>query len=581
MPVHVAGDAGAIAWANGVDAAVAGKLDTAAADTAVAVIVGNPASATSVSLSSTYGPRAVVAGSSPLQASNAGRFVGVTAGGPPSAGTYAAGDWSMDQSGATWVCLKPGAPGNWTRPGADVFNPLALSVGNGRAGDAGVCPAGVVTSAAAALKDRMYGLRYPIPAGQTLTGVKFHVSTAGEAGSVIRVGVYKDANGWPGHLIIDGGTAAADSIGWKTVTLPTPVSGGRFVSITLTAQNAPTTAPFTTRLSVYPHKPVQTTFLDDATYCFTFHDGVTGALPAEYPDVSRGGNVTSFMPYILAWHGLDAATALIPDRAPVLQADQVWEQNCVMEPSVYWDGARWVMVYSGGWAAEQLGWATAPSIDGPWAKQGPLGFGSGRSSVFQDAGTLYVYYNDTGNNLMVKSGPDIQSLGAASTAFTASGSVTRIVNTSVINDAGTYKMMFEAYAGGPPWAMGYATASNPLGPFTTNTFPLPTLIITGRGNGASGPSLTKVGAVFNLWYHNPTLPTDIYHATSSDCVTWTAETLPRIRRTHPFEFDQVADSCYVADPATSIGYLFWSAMDNVTPAAAIMRSVPQAMTIAP
>lgn len=54
--VHIAGDLGAIAWSNDVDTAIAGKLDTSAADEAVAAIVGNPASDTSVALSSVFAP---------------------------------------------------------------------------------------------------------------------------------------------------------------------------------------------------------------------------------------------------------------------------------------------------------------------------------------------------------------------------------------------------------------------------------------------------------------------------------------------------------------------------------------------
>jgi len=56
MPAHVAGDAGAIAWANGVDAGLADKLDAAAADVVVAALVGNPASDTATILKSTYAP---------------------------------------------------------------------------------------------------------------------------------------------------------------------------------------------------------------------------------------------------------------------------------------------------------------------------------------------------------------------------------------------------------------------------------------------------------------------------------------------------------------------------------------------
>lgn len=53
-------------------------------------------------------------------ATAAARFVGATTGGPPTTGTFAAGDWIVDQTGNQWVCTVAGTPGTW------------LSVGSGR-----------------------------------------------------------------------------------------------------------------------------------------------------------------------------------------------------------------------------------------------------------------------------------------------------------------------------------------------------------------------------------------------------------------------------------------------------------------
>lgn len=46
------------------------------------------------------------------------RYVGGTTSGHPATGTFAAGDFSVDQSGAMWVCTSPGTPGAWTRVGS-------------------------------------------------------------------------------------------------------------------------------------------------------------------------------------------------------------------------------------------------------------------------------------------------------------------------------------------------------------------------------------------------------------------------------------------------------------------------------
>ena len=526
------------------------------------------------------GASASVTGATGLQAqSGRGRFVGVTAGGPPSAGAYQSGDWSVDQTGSTWVCLQPGTPGTWMLPGADVFTPKALTWGDGNNTDVREVP-GTLTTPGAAYKDRAYAMAFPIPVGKTITNVYVNVTTAGEAGSVLRAGIYTDDRGWPGSLVADLGTVVATSTGFKTFTAATPIRGGRFVWVVVAAQNCPTTPPATSRYSSTPWHPVSCagTNADWSTGNIACHASIAGALPGRWPAERYSQAYQQLSPYFNVRYGLDTPRTLYaPDRAPALFATEAWEQGVVQEPNVYWDGARWVMVYSGGWANEVLGWATAPTIDGPWTKHGPLGFGGGRGSILRDGGTLYVYHDG-----LVRSGPDIEHMGPAlPRAINTTAAVTNITNTCVIKDGATYRMIFDGKgpATGVLWGSGYATATSPLGPFTIQAFPL-TLAIPMNG----GPHLTKMGdGTFSMWYHGgvANLPNDIYHATSTDCITWAAEAAPRITRTAPQEVDQCADPFYVADPSTGTGYLFWSAMDNATPGGVIMRSLPQTMPIAP
>lgn len=42
------------------------------------------------------------------------RYVGGTASGHPTSGTFLKGDWVVDQTGAVWVCTTAGSPGTWT-----------------------------------------------------------------------------------------------------------------------------------------------------------------------------------------------------------------------------------------------------------------------------------------------------------------------------------------------------------------------------------------------------------------------------------------------------------------------------------
>lgn len=46
-------------------------------------------------------------------ATAASRYVGATTSGAPSSGTFAVGDFTIDQSGGIWICTAAGTPGTW------------------------------------------------------------------------------------------------------------------------------------------------------------------------------------------------------------------------------------------------------------------------------------------------------------------------------------------------------------------------------------------------------------------------------------------------------------------------------------
>lgn len=50
-------------------------------------------------------------------ATAASRYAGATASGAPGSGTFAAGDFVADQTGAFWLCTVAGSPGTWTQVG--------------------------------------------------------------------------------------------------------------------------------------------------------------------------------------------------------------------------------------------------------------------------------------------------------------------------------------------------------------------------------------------------------------------------------------------------------------------------------
>ena len=62
-------------------------------------------------------------------ATAASRYVGGTASGAPTSGTFAAGDFVIDQTGAVWVCTAGGTPGTWnalTRQGDAAAGGISL-----------------------------------------------------------------------------------------------------------------------------------------------------------------------------------------------------------------------------------------------------------------------------------------------------------------------------------------------------------------------------------------------------------------------------------------------------------------------
>ncbi len=285
-----------------------------------------------------------------------------------------------------------------------------------------------------------------------------------------------------------------------------------------------------------------------------------------------------------------------PANRQVALAPAGWEGTALQEPTVWWDGSQWNMIYSGNWgASEALGWATSPSLPGVglWARQGtqilPHATCNGRANVFIDTdGTFYLYFPDSSGDLGCATGsPTDLTVHTGVFSPTGRDPATSIQNSTVINDNGVYRMLFEAVKDAS-FQTGSAHASNPLGPWTQDTFPLSTLRVASDAGGGmyGGPWLTKQGSTYINWYHACPFPasgapTDIYRATSQDFVTWTHDASPRIaREINPPEFDQVTDPCLVTDPATGLVYCFWAGVNNGTQAASIMVNLPAYLPLA-
>ena len=62
-------------------------------------------------------------------ATAASRYVGATASGAPTAGTFAVGDFVIDQTGKVWVCTTAGTPGTWTQVGGGALTSYSINLG--------------------------------------------------------------------------------------------------------------------------------------------------------------------------------------------------------------------------------------------------------------------------------------------------------------------------------------------------------------------------------------------------------------------------------------------------------------------
>jgi hypothetical protein len=92
-------------------------------------------------------------------AASATRYVGGTASGAPTSGTFQAGDFVIDQTGKVWICTVAGTPGTWAQPSSSpatiasaatlplANNTLALITGTTTITDVtGVPPAGTLVT---------------------------------------------------------------------------------------------------------------------------------------------------------------------------------------------------------------------------------------------------------------------------------------------------------------------------------------------------------------------------------------------------------------------------------------------------
>lgn len=97
-----------------------------------------------------------------------------------------------------------------------------------------------------------------IPIEKTLDRIGAEITGAGESGSTLRLGIYRDdGTGFPGALLLDAGTIDATSATVQQITINQVITPGVYW-IGGAVQGAPTTQPTVRNVSTFAHSGVGT-----------------------------------------------------------------------------------------------------------------------------------------------------------------------------------------------------------------------------------------------------------------------------------------------------------------------------------
>lgn len=111
-------------------------------------------------------------------ATTASRYVGATAGGPPTSGTFSTLDWAMDPNGFVWICTSGGSQGTWVMAAGNVPWLPADDGFAAAAFDPAIAPSNG-GPAAGVLGITRIAIRYPM----TVSNVWVYLASAGSGAS--------------------------------------------------------------------------------------------------------------------------------------------------------------------------------------------------------------------------------------------------------------------------------------------------------------------------------------------------------------------------------------------------------------
>lgn len=251
---------------------------------------------------------------------------------------------------------------------------------------------------------------------------------------------------------------------------------------------------------------------------------------------------------------------------PVLRPALSWEGACVCENVALWDSSQseFVVFYRGGWSSQAVGRATSPDglsfAKAPLPVYGwPADLNGGEPWVHRDSsdlsGELLLYTtNNNPPHVFVSSSTDEGLTWAplnSSIAPPPGGSLWG--NRIVWREGAQWLMLQEVMAG--PWQIFLYNSTDGLSWTVQNGgAPLSSLQLH-AGGMYGGPRFASIDGtltprwpsdgLYHLWMHATNssggLPTDVYHATSADLLSWEVTPGPAVRHQGSgFEYDQAA-----------------------------------------
>ena len=220
-------------------------------------------------------------------ATAASRYAGATASGAPSSGTFAKGDFVIDQTGKVWICTAAGTPGTWWAETVS-FPAVGYSIS----------PIGFHSTFTPAL-NRLHAIPLQVPIGSTWDRAGIQTTASAGAGGVCAIDLYADnGSSLPGALIGTFGTVdttvAAGAL--NTSVLGTPLQApSPIIWVAPVFQTATTTVVSYSGPTPFVAADQSAPTSSPGAY---FQNNVSGARPNPWGAVSVSGAIVANAPVV-------------------------------------------------------------------------------------------------------------------------------------------------------------------------------------------------------------------------------------------------------------------------------------------